>query len=266
MRLNSYVNYLLDNNPSPFCDYIICKEILKSDAQTVKDSYEWAKRFDLYTEMANEQFPDGSWGDFYPMDTSPAARRKHKVTDRCTIQRLHDLSLDENDEMVSKTLDLCRLIIKGEAPITRDTPHTKTACNVLYGFCPDDPLVAHVKAAKTLTDEKERAYLIYEFDHGPFDVVKICDPVLPDNNYFVYWIFGLERLLHYKYIGEFMAEKVTPFLYGLCDRLCDPDDDIQVATNRYFSKIGQYSESWTNNGIKKKDLLLRIIRILYKVG
>jgi hypothetical protein len=53
-KLNSYVNYLLDNNPSPFCDYIICKELLKENEQTICDAYEWAKRFKLYTELYDD--------------------------------------------------------------------------------------------------------------------------------------------------------------------------------------------------------------------
>lgn len=41
-NLNKYVNYLLENNPSPFCDYIMSKELLKEDEQTIRDAYEWA--------------------------------------------------------------------------------------------------------------------------------------------------------------------------------------------------------------------------------
>jgi hypothetical protein len=265
-KLSPYVNYLLDNEPSPFCEYIIEKELLQSDVQTVRDAYEWAKRFKLYTEMAEEQFPDGSWGDFYPMDTSPAARKKHKITDRATIRRLHDLSLTADDEMVSKTVNLCRDIITGE--FTNDNrrrdreTQTVSACNVLYSFCPDDPLVAHLKAERTLNDEKERAYMIYWWDHGPFDIVRLSDLVMPDDNRFVFWMVGLEDAMHNRYFDEFMAQITVPFLLSLCDRLLDSDDSIPILTNRYYSKVGQYSETWNNNTIKKKDLLLRILRLL----
>jgi len=263
-KIQKYVNYLLDNSPSPFCDYIICKEILKLDEKTVREAYDWAIRFNLYTEMRDEQFPDGSWGDFYPMDTSAHVRKKIKITNRSTIRRLHDLSLDVNDEMVSKTVDLCRKIIKGEAPLNRDTPHPKRACSVLYGFCPDDPLVAHVKEERTLNDEKERAYMIYEWDHGPFDICRLSDLIMPDDDRFVFWMCGLEDASHYKYFGEFMASETAPFLYSLCEKLIDPDDTIIVNVNRYYAKVGQYSEIWNNNDVKKKDLLLRIIRLLNK--
>ena len=262
-KILPYVNYLLDNEPSPFCDYILCMELLKLDDKTIRESYEWAKQFKLYTEMADEQFPDGSWGDFYPMDTSAHVRKKIKITNRSTIRRLHDLSLDMNDEMVSKTLELCRKIIKGEAPPTRDTIHTKQAFSVLYSFCPDDPLVAHVKAERTLSDEKERAYMIYKWDHGPFDICRLSDLIMPEDDRFVFWMCGLEDASHHKYFSAFMASETTPFLYALCDKLANPHDAITVKTNRYYAKVGQYSEDW-NNDIKKKDVLLRIIRLLNK--
>jgi len=266
-RLNPYVNYLLDNEPSPFCEYIIEKELLQSDAKTVHDAYEWAKRFKLYSEMAEEQFPDGSWGDFYPLDTSPAVRKKHKITDRATIRRLHDLSLTTDDGMVSKTVNLCREIITGEFANDnkrRDREHIGGACNVLYSFCPDDALVAHLKAERTLNDEKERAYMIYWWDHGPFDVVKLSDLVMPDDNKFAFWMAGLEDAAHNRYFSEFMEQATVPFLFSLCDRLIDSSDSIPILTNRYYSKVGQYSETWNNNAIKKKDLLLRIVRLLDK--
>ena len=254
-KIQKYANYLLDNEPSPFCEYIISKELLKEDAQTIRDLYDWARRFKLYTEMAEEQFPDGSWGDFYPMDTSPAARKKHKLTDRATIRRLHDLSLTTDDEMVSKTVNLCRDIITGEFKNDnrrRDRAHIGGACNILYGFCPDDTLVAHLKVERTLNDEKERAYMIYWWDHGPFDIVRLSDLVMPDDDKFVFWMVGLEDAMPNRYFSEFMAQGTVQFLLSLCDRLIDPNDSIAILTNRYYSKVGQYSEAWNNNAIKRK--------------
>ena len=268
MNLKPYINFLLDNHPAPFCEYIIDKELLKAHEQTVQNSYEWAVRFNLYTEMKDEQFPDGSWGDFYPMDTSPAVRKKHKITDRSTIRRLKDLSLGTDDEMVAKTLRLCRNIINDNFPMdkyARDRiTHKRNAYQVLYDFCPDDPLVAEMKAEKYLNDEKQRAYIIYEWDHGPFDMVKLSDRILPDDNRFVFWMCGLEDAAHYKYFGAFMADETIPFLLSLCERLVNPKDSLKILTNRYYSKVGQYSEEWKNNEVKKRDVLLRVLRIINK--
>ena len=112
--INSYINYLLDNNPSPFCDYIICKEFLKLDEKTVHESYEWAKRFKLYADIAKEQLPDGSWGGFIDaISSTNAKKRKYKATSRA-IKRLVDLSLDINDPMTAKTVEYCRKCVRGE--------------------------------------------------------------------------------------------------------------------------------------------------------
>ena len=106
------------------------------------------------------------------------------------------------------------------------------------GFCPDDPLVARVKAERTLSDEKQRAYMIYLWDHGPFDIVRLSDLIQPEDDRFVFWLCGLEDVKHYTYFGEFMSEATVPFLRALCDRLSDPDDVIPIMTNRYYSKVG----------------------------
>jgi hypothetical protein len=147
-KLQNYVNFLLDNDPSPFCDYIICKELLKSDEKTVRESYEWAKRFKLYTELYDEQFPDGSWSDFYPMDTSAEVRKKHKNTKRHTLRRLADLSLDISDEMVAKTVDFCKRYISGDSRFHE--PHKLAdMLSIVYKFNPDDELVAHIREERT---------------------------------------------------------------------------------------------------------------------
>lgn len=115
-NLNKYVNYLQDNNPSPFCDYIICKELLKLDEKTVKESYEWAKQFKLYQEIEREQLPDGSWGGFDTWHSNKYPKNKYKATARA-IGRLLDLSLDGiDDPMVNKVIEVIKKYLTGELP------------------------------------------------------------------------------------------------------------------------------------------------------
>jgi len=115
-KLNKYVNYLQDNNPSPFCDYIICKELLKLDEKTVKESYEWAKQFKLYQEIEREQLPDGSWGGFDTWHSNKYPKNKYKATARA-IGRLLDLSLDGiDDPMVNRVIDVIKKYLTGELP------------------------------------------------------------------------------------------------------------------------------------------------------
>ncbi|MCL2773814.1 MAG: hypothetical protein FWD71_10735 [Oscillospiraceae bacterium] len=115
-KLNKYANYLLENNPSPFCDYIISKELLKHDEQTVKGAYEWAKQFKLYKEIEQEQLPDGSWGGFDTAQTKIVKGKHYKATARA-ISRLLDLSLDGvDDPMVNKVIDVMKKYLSGELP------------------------------------------------------------------------------------------------------------------------------------------------------
>ena len=112
-KILPYINYLLDNEPSPFCDYIICKELLNLDAKTVRESYEWAVMFKLFSELRDEQMPDGSWGGFEDMIAEQAKGKHFKTTARA-MSRMLDLSLDINDPMVLAAVEVCRLYVSGE--------------------------------------------------------------------------------------------------------------------------------------------------------
>jgi len=117
-KLNKYVNYLLENNPSPFCDYILSKELLKENERIIRDAYEWAAQFKLYKELADEQLPDGSWGGFDTAHTElvKAGRRKYKATARA-ISRILDLSLDGvDDPMVNRVIEVMKKYLTGELP------------------------------------------------------------------------------------------------------------------------------------------------------
>lgn len=115
-KIHRYVNFLLDDNPSPFCDYILCKELLGLDEKAVQDSYEWAKRFKLYTEISDEQRPDGSWGGFDTRNTVQSKGRHYKTTAQA-IHRILDLALGLNDPMVELTVDICKKYLSGETPL-----------------------------------------------------------------------------------------------------------------------------------------------------
>lgn len=273
-KILKYANFLLDNDPSPFCDYIIRKELLDFDEKSIRYSYDWAKRFDLYTELQNEQLSDGSWGGLVDALSSIGAKRKIYKTTTAAVERIFDLALDMNDEMVAKLIEFLKKSILGEViPLDiQEKTNNKTKqdriMNVihahLYRFVPDDPLVAHIKREKEMSDDAQRSVLAYEWTRGPFDAVKIAEPIMPDEPPFVFWLVGLEKLMHFSLFGEFVESTVSPFLFSLCERLSDPEDKIPIYVNRYFGKRGQYSESWSKYESKKKDLLLRIIRILNK--
>jgi hypothetical protein len=108
--------------------------------------------------------------------------------------------------------------------------------------------------------------MAYNWERGPWDLIKLSDLVMPDDKYFEHWIRGLEDISDCFLFGGYMAEKTAPFLYSLCERLIDPNDNMQFPVGKYYAKAGQYSETRSKKEHKERDLLLRIIRLLNKCG
>ncbi|MDF2588524.1 MAG: hypothetical protein K0S41_2365 [Anaerocolumna sp.] len=172
-KILRHVNFLLDNNPSPFCDYIICKELLKLDEKTINDSYEWAKQFKLYTEILDEQLPDGSFGGFDTRNTVQSKGRHYKTTAQA-ILRMLDLSFDINDPMVEKLVEICKKYLSGETSLP-DTFGKNNDCapilirrsimRWLSHFDPDDNYVCEFRGetAERLTKSCEKGY--FDYDH-----------------------------------------------------------------------------------------------------
>lgn len=314
-RLLPYVNYLSENNPSPFCEYILCREFLDCDETQIKDYYDWAVRFKLYEELSGEQLSDGSWYGFCDVVTELTKNRKFKTTARAML-RMRDLSLPASDPTADKTLKLCRRYLKDEIlPLELERKRCpsdvqieiakRDICRHVAMLSPnDESIVCYRKKAAghfrrsvdgnafsyrlwqkndtdsvtadfsldsslyllwlkdTLTEEEQRILLNYEWEREHFGGVTPKSIITPDDPYFIFWIFMLEKLQGFSLFGEYMKDKITPYLYGLCERLCNPSDDMPIAINRYFGRLGQYSESWNKKSFKKKDLLLRILRIL----
>ena len=236
-KIQKYVNFLLDNKPSPFCDYIICKEILDLDTQTVRESYEWAKRFKLYSEIADEQFPDGSWGGFVDaISSTNANKRKYKATARA-VWRLCDLSLDENDEMTAKTINYCRKVLtgeirticmKGSSDIGQNWVIRNAVRDALYSLVPDDPLVENIKYDRSIVSDNQMAVLRHRLANGPFGL-NMTEPYdITESAVNVTFLHGLDGLKSYAMFGELISEKLAPFFYSLCERLIDPDDQIPI--------------------------------------
>jgi len=315
-KIVPYVNFLFDNSSSPFCEYIVLKELLEADAQSVKDAHDWAAGYKLYTEIRDEQFADGSWGGYIDaLSSTDAKHRKHKATSR-TVGRLIDLSLDASDAMVAKVVDYCKKSVSGEiVPIcVRQLPSHNVVQrnNIMHAvhsdlarFLPDDSHVANMrdKAAEhfkkccasgkvdmsaweqrplfssydyrplthmlsygdVITEDEQRVLLSDGWKNGPFGF-DLTEPLMTDDPNFIFWMIGLEHFKAFSLFREFMTEKIEPYLSALCSRLIDPDDQIPIYVNRYYGKMGQYSESWNKHDVKKKDLLLRVIRVLNKCG
>ena len=312
-QILKYVNFLLDKDPSPFCDYILCKEILKLDKKSIQDSYDWARQFQLYSELSKEQLSDGSWGGF-DARISEQSKGRHFKTTAQAMHRMLDLSLDIDDPMVMRTVELCKRYLSGEVSIP-DTvgKHNDSAPTIirrsmirwLSYFDPNDNYVRELRYsyAKRLTKACEKGYFdkeiweqldckqeiafytyeaVYMLSYGDsiskdiqriwlayewnqplwYNPIKPSDSISPDQPEFHFWLTRLESLAYFSLFHEIIPKNIVQYLFSICDRLSDINEDIPIFINNYNYHYGQYTEPTRNKQQKKNDLLLRIIRIL----
>ena len=81
-----------------------------------------------------------------------------------------------------------------------------------------------------------------------------------DSKGFITWMSTLEILSGFSLFPLFMKEKALPHLYHEINRLIYDD----IVFPPYAGFMGRYSESWRNIDKRKKDVLLRIARIIVK--
>jgi hypothetical protein len=87
----------------------------------------------------------------------------------------------------------------------------------------------------------------------------------PNEPGFVFWIRVVQRLQNFSLFGEFMADKVAPHLYSICEQIVnDGNNQMEININNYFYHYGQYTDTRNTVQKKKNDLLLQVIRILNK--
>jgi hypothetical protein len=312
-KINRYVNYLTEHDPSAFCDYILCKEVIGLDERTVKDSYDWAVQFGVYNELKSEQFDDGSWGGFATSNTELSKKQKYKTTGSA-IHRMVDLALDISDPMVLKTVEIMYKYLSGEVKI----PDSYGKNNMVYPllvrrdilrsiahFIPDDENVTKFRNdmaeilrksyadgefnsntwnrlnindtigqfsynnvymlhyGNCIDDDLQEKFLRHEWNSVHFGDVTPLRLMTPDEPLFHFWLWIFDKLQKFSLFPQFMADKVEPHLFEICDRLIDERDNITIYANKY-GHIGRYSESWKLPHFKKRDLLLRLVRILNK--
>jgi hypothetical protein len=130
--------------------YIIKKEIMcissdKSENNKLKES-KW------YRQLATEQWENGSWGRFHTQDTKSQLKQKFTTTESA-LRRARELSLDGNDEMIYKAIQLMERYIQGQEEWLDANEHhygfqvafrTLVAANLSL-FDPKHPLVQKKK-------------------------------------------------------------------------------------------------------------------------
>lgn len=190
-KIIPYVNFLEEHSPSPFASYILGLEFWKVSKSEVKGAYEWTKNFKLYSDIADEQLPDGSWGSYYSADAIQSKNRKYKTTSRAYM-RILDLALPEYDEMTSRILQLYRDNLSGKTPIKERCSPNNTVQpelvrrHVIHELSEYEP--NHPDAV--LLREKLAKQLEFSCSGGEFDLerwrLSDTNPMIAD--------FSLERL------------------------------------------------------------------------
>ena len=119
-----------------------------------------------------------------------------------------------------------------------------------------------------ISDDLQRILLTEEWaksSHGFNGFATPAEIIPPESPKFVFWIRTVEQLKNFSLFGEFMAEKITPYLYSICEQILnDRNNQMKIHINNYFFHQGQYSESRNTVQKKKNDLLLQVIRLLNK--
>lgn len=109
-QLKEVIDYLNENMHDPVPKYIIEKEINRS---LLTESEKKLKESKWYKQLANEQWENGSWGRFHTQDTKSQLKQKF-VTSESALKRARELSLDKNDGMIYKAIQLMERYIKGQ--------------------------------------------------------------------------------------------------------------------------------------------------------
>lgn len=110
-QLQEIVDYLSETMADPVPQYILKKEILhtsptEADITRLKES-KW------YRQLAAEQWDNGSWGRFHTQDTKLQEKRKF-VTTEAALRRARELSLDQEDELIDKAIQLMERYVEGQ--------------------------------------------------------------------------------------------------------------------------------------------------------
>lgn len=149
-QLQDIIDYLKENMSDPVPQHILQKEIMHkpSDASEISR----LKESKWYQQLASEQWENGSWGRFHTQDTKSPLMQKFTTTE-AAIRRARELSLDDKDEMVQKTIRLMERYIHGQEEWLDTNEHfygfevafiTLVAANLSL-FIPRHPLVQKKK-------------------------------------------------------------------------------------------------------------------------
>lgn len=110
-QLQPVIDYLLPAAVDPFQRYILKKEILRETPDG--GAYSAIHTSKWYSQLADEQWENGSWGRFHSMDTRLMNKRKF-VSTEAALRRAFDLGLTKADKLIEKCAALMERYLRGE--------------------------------------------------------------------------------------------------------------------------------------------------------
>jgi hypothetical protein len=108
-------DYLYEHIKDPVPQYIFQKEILKAPVTSPDflNAYDAMRQSKWYSELADEQWEDGSWGRFHTQDSKAPVKQKY-VTTEDALKRARQLSLSKDDPMIARCIKLMERYVRGE--------------------------------------------------------------------------------------------------------------------------------------------------------
>ncbi len=109
--LQDIIDYLNENISDPVPRYILNKEIMHNSSSVSEINK--LKETKWYKQLAAEQWENGSWGRFHTQDTKSQLKLKFSTTESA-LRRARELSLEKNDDIIDKAIQLMERYIQGQ--------------------------------------------------------------------------------------------------------------------------------------------------------
>lgn len=237
-QLQEIIDYLKENMFDPVPQYILHKEVMQksfgaSEIVRLTES-KW------YRQLADEQWDNGSWGRFHTQDTKSQLKQRFTTTESA-LRRARELSLEENDDMVSKTIRLMERYIQGQEKWLDVEEHhygfheafkTLVTANLSL-FIPRHPLVQ--KKKKTVAEHLSRSLINGSVNEELWEKANRQSNEIFLKPYMVYPVWLLQ---HNDYLDQAMERAFLKYIWnrkeGIYYRTDGPASDIIYLESKSF--------------------------------
>ena len=168
--MEQIAEYLLEYATDPVPRFILLKELYKEPAASSDyiNSYARITESKWYHQLAAEQMENGSWGRFHTQVTKEKTKRTFVTTEQA-LRRARELSLERDDDLISKSIMLMERYLRDDENWT-DTIEKHYGFEIAFKamiaanlslFDPNNPLIQPKRkiCAKNITKAVINGYL-----------------------------------------------------------------------------------------------------------